>query len=84
MCDLKVIMGAMKIMIGIAFLGIIISLGAAGVFMLKRADGKDAKKKSMVYALTLRIGISVALFVMILALWSLGYIQPTGIIPGQQ
>lgn len=32
-------------MIGIAFLGIIISLGAAGVFMLKRADGKDAKKK---------------------------------------
>jgi hypothetical protein len=37
-----------------------------------------------VYALTLRIGISVALFVMILALWSLGYIQPTGIIPGQQ
>ena len=71
-------------MIGIAFLGIIISLGAAGVFMLKRAEGKDAKKKSMVHALTLRIGISVALFVMILALWSLGYIQPTRIIPGQQ
>lgn len=77
-------MNAMKIMIGIAFLGIIISLGAAGVFMLKRADAKDTKKKSMVYALTLRIGISVALFVMIMALWMLGYIQPTGIIPGQQ
>jgi hypothetical protein len=74
----------MKIIIGIAFLGIIISLGAAGVFMLKSSDAKNTKKKSMVYALTLRIGISVALFVMILTLWSLGYIQPTGIIPGQQ
>jgi len=37
----------------------------------------------MVRALTFRIGISVALFLLILALWYLGIIQPTGIIPGQ-
>jgi len=37
-----------------------------------------------VHALTLRIGISVTLFLLILSLWYLGYIEPTGIIPGQQ
>jgi hypothetical protein len=74
----------MKIIIGIAFLGIIISLGAAGLFMLRRPDPDKPKNKSMVNALTLRIGISVTLFVLILLLWYLGYIEPTGIIPGQQ
>jgi cytochrome b561 len=74
----------MKILIGIAFLCILISLGAAGLFMLRRPDPEKPKNKSMVNALTLRIGISVALFLTILLLWSLGYIEPTGIIPGQQ
>jgi ABC-type multidrug transport system permease subunit len=37
----------------------------------------------MVRALTFRIGISVVLFLVILTLWYLGIIQPTGIIPGQ-
>jgi hypothetical protein len=74
----------MKIIIGIAFLGIIISLGAAGLFMLRRPDPVKPKNKSMVHALTLRIGISVTLFLLILSLWSLGYIEPTGIIPGQR
>lgn len=74
----------MKIIIGIAFLGIILSLGAAGLFMLRRPDPDKPKNKSMVHALTLRIGISVTLFFLILLLWYLGYIEPTGIIPGQQ
>lgn len=73
----------MKIIIGIAFLAIIISLAAAGLFMLRRPDPEKPKDKNMVNALTLRIGISVGLFVMILVLWGLGYIEPTGIIPGQ-
>jgi hypothetical protein len=74
----------MKIIIGIAFLGILISLGSAGLFMLRRPDPEKPKNKSMVNALTLRIGLSVALFLMILLLWAFGYIEPTGIIPGQQ
>ena len=74
----------MKILICIAFLCILISLGAAGLFMLRRPDPEKPKNKSMVNALTLRIGISVVLFLTILLLWSLGYIEPTGIIPGQQ
>lgn len=73
----------MKIIIGIAFLGIVISLAAAGLFMLKGPKADEPKTNSMVRALTLRIGISVVLFLLILALWALGIIQPTGIIPGQ-
>jgi hypothetical protein len=76
-------MELMKIIIGIAFLGIVISLAAAGLFMLKGPKADAPKTNSMVRALTLRIGISVVLFLLILALWALGIIQPTGIIPGQ-
>ena len=82
--QIKDIISGMKIIIGIAFLGILISLGAAGIFMLRRHDPEKPKNKGMVNALTLRIGLSVALFLMILLLWSFGYIEPTGIIPGQQ
>jgi hypothetical protein len=74
-------MARMKIIIGIAFLGILVSLAAAGVFMLK-SDDTQAKTNHMARALALRIGISVALFILILLLWSLGVIRPTGIIPG--
>jgi hypothetical protein len=82
---LAVIIVGMKLIIGIAFLGIVVSLAAAGLFMLRGTDGETgAKNNSMVRALALRIGISVALFLLILLLWSLGIIQPTGIIPGQQ
>lgn len=70
----------MKIIIGIAFLGILVSLAAAGLFMLK-SDDAQSKTSHMARALALRIGISVALFVVILVLWSLGIIRPTGIIP---
>lgn len=73
----------MKIIIGIAFLGIVISLAAAGLFMLRGPQSESAKSNSMARALTLRIGISVVLFLLILSLWALGIIEPTGIIPGQ-
>ena len=73
----------MKIVIVIAFVGIVISLAAAGVFMLRGPQSERAKNNSMVRALTMRIGISVVLFLLILTLWSLGIIEPTGIIPGQ-
>jgi hypothetical protein len=70
----------MKLIIGIAFLGILVSLAAAGLFMLK-SDDRQGKTDHMARALTLRIGISVTLFLLILLLWSLGIIRPTGIIP---
>lgn len=71
----------MKIIIGIAFLGIVLSLAAAGLFMLR--GGRDTSKNNMARALSFRIGISVALFLLLMLMWSLGWIEPTGIIPGQ-
>ena len=70
----------MKLIIGIAFIGILVSLAAAGIFMLKRDDAQS-KTNHMARALALRIGISVTLFVLILVLWFLGIIRPTGITP---
>ena len=71
----------MKIVVVIAFLGIVLSLGAAGLFMVR--GSQNTQNKSMVRALTLRIGISVGLFLLLMVLWALGWIEPTGIIPGQ-
>ncbi len=73
----------MTIFITLAFVGILISLGAAGLFMLRGSDTKSEQKKNMARALTFRIAISVILFLVILISWSLGIIQPTGVIPGQ-
>lgn len=70
----------MKLIIGIAFLGILVSLAAAGLYMLK-SDDAQGKTTHMARALALRIGISVTLFALILVLWFFGIIRPTGIIP---
>jgi len=73
----------MKIMVALAFLAILASLGAALFFMLR--DGRDgrAKTSNMARALALRVGLSVLLFICILVAWKLGYIRPTGLPVGQ-
>ena len=72
--------------IALFLLLIIASLASAGFFMLRRKDPAlgDAQKKSaqnqgMVRALTIRIGLSVVLFISVLVAWQLGLIQPTGL-----
>ena len=57
----------MKILMGLAFVGILAALALAGVFMMR--DGRDGRSKSgrMAHALALRVGLSVALFAFILA-----------------
>lgn len=69
----------MKIVIAFAFAGILLALALAGRALLK--DGRDGAPKTnrMVRALTLRIALSVALFIFILVSWKLGWIQPTGL-----
>ncbi|MBU0587608.1 MAG: twin transmembrane helix small protein [Gammaproteobacteria bacterium] len=73
----------MKYLVIIAFLAILASLGSALFFMMK--DGRDGKAKTsnMAWALALRVGLSILLFVCILIAWKLGYIQPTGISAGR-
>ncbi len=65
----------MKILVGIAFLLIIGSLGSA-LFFIMRDKGKSNRT---VGALALRVGLSITLFLLILLANKLGWIHPTGI-----
>lgn len=65
----------MKILVAIAFILILGSLGSALFFLMK----DKGKSNRTVRALAMRVGFSVTLFILILVAWRLGYIQPTGI-----
>ncbi|HWX02702.1 twin transmembrane helix small protein [Collimonas sp.] len=65
----------MKIVVAIAFILILGSLASALVFLMR----DKGKSNRTVQALTWRVGLSVCLFLMILLLYKLGYIQPTGL-----
>jgi cytochrome bd-type quinol oxidase subunit 2 len=64
-----------RLFIIVAFLGIVISLGSALVHLVR--DKGESKK--MARALTLRVGLSVLLFLLLIGAWLLGWIQPHGI-----
>lgn len=65
----------MRIIVGIAFAGIIISLGSALFYLMKDKSGT----RRTVNALTVRIGLSVALFLFVLLAHWLGWIDSTGL-----
>ncbi len=65
----------MKILVAIAFLLILLSLGSALVYLMK----DKGRSMRTVKALAFRVGFSVALFILILIAHHYGYIQPTGI-----
>jgi predicted kinase len=69
----------MTYIIILALIAIVAALVVAGVSMIR--DGRDGKPKThaMMRALALRVGISVALFLCILAGYQLGWIRPTGL-----
>lgn len=72
----------MSYLVGLAFLAILGALASALYFMLKDGRGKP-KTSHMARALAFRVGFSILLFLCVLLAWKLGYIQPTGIRPGQ-
>lgn len=65
----------MKILVAIAFVLILASLGSALVFLMR----DRGKSNRTVKALAFRVGFSITLFVLILVAYSQGWIQPTGI-----
>ena len=65
----------MNILVAIAFILIIGSLGSA-LFFLMRDKGKSNRT---VHALALRVGLSITLFLLLLASHYMGWIEPTGI-----
>ena len=58
-----------------ALLAIVVSLGSA-LFHLSRKGGDSNK---LARDLTIRVGLSVALFILLLLAWHLGLIQPHGL-----
>lgn len=70
----------MKYLIVLAFLAILASLASALFFMMRNGQpGDKVKGRRMATALAMRVGLSIILFLCILAAWQLGYIQPTGL-----
>ena len=65
----------MRILVLLVFLGIVASLVSAGVYLMK----DRGTSSRMAYALTVRIGLSILLFLFLLLAWRLGWIQATGI-----
>jgi hypothetical protein len=64
-----------KLLIVLLLVAIVVSLGS-GLFHLVKDDGQS---KRMVNALTVRIALSVMLFVLLFVAWKSGLIVPHGI-----
>jgi hypothetical protein len=64
-----------RILVIAVFIGILVSLGSA-LYQLTRSGG-DSKK--MVRSLAIRVGLSVALFLLLMIAWYAGLIAPHGL-----
>jgi cytochrome bd-type quinol oxidase subunit 2 len=69
------LMEPIKILILIVLAAIVVSLGSA-LFHLSSGKG-DSKK--MARALTIRVGLSLALFILLIVAWANGLISPHGL-----
>ena len=67
----------MRVFVAVIFLGILLSLGSALFYLMKDKGGSNRT----VNALTVRIGLSVALFLLLLLANYLGWIKSTGFTP---
>lgn len=66
---------ALRVLIIVMLVAIVASLGSA-LFHLSRSGG-DSRK--MFRSLALRVGLSVALFILLMLAWALGLITPHGL-----
>lgn len=67
----------MRVFVAVIFLGILFSLGSALFYLMKDKGGSNRT----VNALTVRIGLSVLLFLLLLLANYLGWIKSTGFTP---
>ncbi|MDQ2136850.1 twin transmembrane helix small protein [Alcaligenaceae bacterium A4P071] len=65
----------MRIVVVLAFIGILASLASALVYLMK----DQGKTNRTVNALTVRIGMSVVLFLFVLFAHHMGWIESTGL-----
>ena len=66
-----------KILIVVVFVAILLSLGT-GLFAFL---GDKGQSKKMVNALTVRVALSILLFILLYVAWYTGQIQPHDVIP---
>jgi len=66
-----------KIIVVAILLGIVASLGTALYYLVRDRGGGDRVAR----ALTVRIGVSIGLFVLLLILGATGLITPHGVVP---
>ena len=71
--------GILRLVIILAFVAIVVSLATA-LYHLARGPGKGDSRK-MVRSLTVRIVLSILLFLLIMAAWWAGLIAPHGLQP---
>ncbi len=57
-------------------IGIVFSLGSALFHLTSSRDNSAESSRKMARALTIRVGLSVGLFLLLLFAWSQGWIQP--------
>lgn len=72
----------MSYFLGIFLITVLAALAAAGFFLVKgRTDEDDGTPRvsNVTKALTVRIALSVALFLCLLIAWKMGWIKPTGL-----
>jgi hypothetical protein len=68
----------MKLLVIVVLLAILASLGWGLFFLVNDQDNSGR----VLRALTIRISLSVALFLLLFVAWYAGWIQPHGITPG--
>ena len=69
----------MKTVMVLLLVAVLGALASAGLFMLRKGQPGDERNKHMARALAWRVGLSVALFLLILLSAYMGWVRPTGI-----
>jgi cytochrome bd-type quinol oxidase subunit 2 len=64
-----------RLLVALVLLGIVISLGSA---LFHMASGKGDSRR-MVRALTIRVALSLGLFLLLMGAWAMGLISPHGV-----
>jgi hypothetical protein len=72
-------MDGIKILIVLVLAGIVASLGKALFHMSSGSPNDVAHSAMMARALTVRIGLSIALFILLMIAWYFGAISPHGV-----
>jgi hypothetical protein len=72
-------MDGIKVLIVLVLVGIVASLGKALFHMSSGGSAEAGHSAMMARALTVRIGLSIALFILLMLAWYFGAVTPHGL-----